>query len=161
MRKHILYLAAIIIVGFMFASCNGKGKTETEGNNSIVGKWELSGFTTKAKTSDPVATAKIIDLLAQYKGEVRGQVVEFTSDGKMKGDNEVVFYSISENKMIIKDEKGNEGNLVEFKIKGDSLFLSQHHGEDFFDEEIKKKQGIGEDVEIEEIILTTNFVRKK
>lgn len=156
MRK--LHLTTILVLGIMLASCGSKGKTE---ENSIVGKWELQFLTTDIKTSDQEATDKIRNVITQHENEAKGNTVEFTNDGKITDGEESASYSISGNKLTVKAD-GERNNLTEFKINGDTLsMMNDYIEENFFDEDMRESLGIGKDVKIEKVVLTTNFIRKK
>lgn len=157
MRKDFLFIATILIAGFVFASCGSKGKTE---ENSIVGKWVYSSVNADVETSDPEATEKVLACLTKNDSKTDGAVVEFMSDGRMNNNGVAVFYSISGDKLTIKGEKGNEGDTKEFKIKGDTLSVYGYFT-DSFDKDKRERLNINDSVRIEKANLTLNFVRKK
>lgn len=114
-----------------------------------------------AKTSDSVATAKIIySLIKDGKIDADGNVsiFEFTADGKVSNSNGISStYTVSENKMIMEGE-GLSG-VYDWEMKGDSLFISSDFTK-LFEQDEREILGIADSVKIEKIIPRIVFVRQ-
>lgn len=157
MRKDFLFIAAILIAGFIFASCGSKGKTE---ENSIVGKWEFIGVDPDIKTSDPDATAKIIAFITKDNKENNGLIAEYTEDGRMLDNNgELQTYSISKDEITTNFEGMSAKN--KFQIKNDTLSIFEDITSIFKNEGPRSMMGIADSVRVEKAVFAINFVRKK
>lgn len=154
MKKNILLLSIFFLTIVIFSSCN-------DNKNNIIGKWKLEHMNVDAKTSDSVATAKIIySLIKDGKIDADGNVsiFEFTADGKVSNSNGISStYTVSENKMIMEGE-GLSG-VYDWEMKGDSLFISSDFTK-LFEQDEREILGIADSVKIEKIIPRIVFVRQ-
>lgn len=158
MRTNILFLFTMLMVGFIFASCNSKSKTTAEAK-AIVGKWEFSNVRLDIKTSDSAATAKLTAKLTKLTKDMPYFAIEFTNDGKVNGTEYNATYAISEDKITI-TYNNKAGYVSEFKVNGDTLLFIVPVG-NIINENLKRTLDISDSVKIEKAVSITNLVRKK
>lgn len=152
MKINFLLLLSTFALGIIFISCGSKAKTE---ENDIVGKWVYRSMTADVKTSDSIATDRIVSFFKENNDGNRYLTIEFTNEGKMitsKKDSGT--YSISENKLIM---DGSE--TVEFKIKSDTLSIFS--SDPNIGSGMRDMLHIDDSVKIEKVVVTSNFIREK
>lgn len=159
MTKTQLYFISVAILSLLLLACAGK---QAKGENGIVGKWELVKLELDVITSDSVATAKFkesMDKTATTKDiEGNNMNMTFTENGILTiSGGGTGTYGIEGNKLRIR----MQGDVIfnNFKIERDTLIMYLDMKE-IAGNNLKDGVDIGDDVEIEKLVIIEHFVRK-